>query len=210
MFGVAQHQNAAVRGAEDLFGHLQQFRSGLGHRAGRGSKGKSDRLLRVGVEDKEGLQLLGGRGVTILLVADHLAFAVTWDAMGIDGQHLGGEMTQGRPQLSEHDLNGLGFGHAVGIEQIMNGPITGHEGQSVGDFKALLAEGAFLALAGQAQGRFMNQLEGQAGLHRGGVAAAPITEKIPAAQAQVLGHEQPDAHPVTGDFVAKQLAHRAL
>ena len=71
-------------------------------------------------------------------------------------------------------------------------------------------EGAFLALAGQAQGRFMNQLEGQAGLHRGGVAAAPITEKIPAAQAQVLGHEQPDAHPVTGDFVAKQLAHRAL
>lgn len=112
--------------------------------------------------------------------------------------------------LAEHHLNGLGFGQGMGIEQIMDGPITGDKGQTVGHFKTLLAEGALLALPGEAQGGFVDQLQGEARFDFGGVFAGPSAQQVPGAQAQMFGDEQPDADEIAQDLVAQQLSEGPL
>lgn len=144
--------------------------------------------------------------MTAFLASDHLAFTVALNAMRINGENLTWVVSQGVAQLAEHDLNGLCFGYGMGIEQIMNRPITGDERQAVGYFKALLTEGALLAQAGDAQGGFMDQLQGQARFDFVRVLTGPSPQQVPGSQAQMLGDQQPDADKVAQDFVAEQLS----
>jgi len=102
--------------------------------------------------------------------------------MGIECQEVAGEMATGPPQFAQSDLELLGLLHGMGTEQLMDRLIGGHKGQAVGEFKALLAEGASLANAGDTERGFMDQLEGQARFDRGGGAARPAPEQIPGAQ----------------------------
>ena len=88
----------------------------------------------------------------------------------------------------------------------MNCPITGDKGQAVGHFKALLAEGAFMALASDAQGGFVDQLQGETRFDFGSVFTGPSPQQVPGSQAQMLGDQQPDADEVAQYLVAEQLS----
>lgn len=64
----------------------------LGHGSGRGPGCEAHRLVRIGIEDKEGLGDFGGLGFMVLSMPAHLSLAVTAHAMGIDGQEVTAEM----------------------------------------------------------------------------------------------------------------------
>jgi hypothetical protein len=71
--------------------------------------------------------------------------------------------------------------------------------------RALGAEGR------SAQGGFMDQVEGQT---RGqaflGQLARPSPQQVPSAQAEVFGHQQPQAQQVARDFIGQELADASL
>ena len=85
--------------------------------------------------------------------------------MRIDGQKATDVMASGSPQQPEVELQGLGFGDAMGVKQIMHGLVGGDEGKPVDQFKAFLGEAALLPCAWHAQGGLMHHLQGQARVH---------------------------------------------
>ena len=67
-----------------------------------------------------------------------------------------------------------------------------------------------MADAGQTQGGFMHQLQGQTRFDLFGGRLGPAAQQVPGSQAQVLGHQQPDADLIAGDFVGQQLTDLPL
>ena len=127
--------------------------------------------------------------------------------MRINGQQLALEVMAGPADLSQGDLQGLGFGDGVRVEQFVNGGVAGHKGQAVGDLEPFLAERAPLTQALMAQGGFVHQLQRQAREDRRAGLAGPAAEQVPHTQAQVLGDQEPGTHLVASDFLGQQLAH---
>ena len=138
-------------------------------------------------------------------MAAHLALGAALDAMGVQHQQLSAEMAAGPAQFAQGELQALRSGDGAGIEQLMNGLVTGDEGQPVGHFKAFLAEGASAAQIAVTQGRFVDDLQGQSWCQFLRAGLGPAAEQVPGSQAQVFGHQQPDADLVAGDLVGQQL-----
>jgi len=167
-------------------------------------------LLGVGIKGEESLHLLDGRGLGVLLTSGHSSFAEAGDAMWINGQNLSGVMTQGVAQFSQGQLGGVCFPDGTRIEQMVYGRITGHKGQPIGHFKALLTEAAIVAFSSNAQSGFVDQLHGHPGFDITTVFAGPAAQQVPGAQAQMFGNQEPDTDEVAGDFIAEQLADLPL
>jgi len=64
----------------------------LGNGPGRGPGREAHWLVRIGIEDKEGLGDRGGLGLIVLSMSSHLPFAVAAHALGIDGPEVAAEM----------------------------------------------------------------------------------------------------------------------
>ena len=90
---IRQDQGLTGLGSQDLFGQGEQLDGRRGRRAGRGGGGEADRLMRVRVEGEEGRGHLERLGFMVVAIPAHLAFAVTAQAMGIDGQSAAGGPT---------------------------------------------------------------------------------------------------------------------
>jgi len=123
--------------------------------------------------------------------------------MRINGQDLSRIMAQDLTELSKHQLDSLCVGDAMGIEQMVHGRVTDHEGQSVSHFEAPLTERSFVAFARNAEGSLVNQLQGHPGFYMTGRFAGPVGEQVPGAQAQVFGHKEPGTHEVAGNLVTQ-------
>jgi hypothetical protein len=117
----------------------------LGNGPGRGPGREAHRLVRIGIEDKEGLSDFGGLGIVLLAMSAHLPFAVAAHAMGIDGEEFAAEMPGSASELSQRDLQLLRLIDAVSPQELMNGHIADHKRQAIEQFKALLAQSAWLA-----------------------------------------------------------------
>jgi hypothetical protein len=87
-------------------------------------------------------------------------------------------VTTGAAHATQGDLEVLGFGDGVCVQEVMDGRVADEEGQPVGQLKAALAEGAVAALAVVAEGRFVEQLKGDPGFHALRGLAGPATEQI--------------------------------
>lgn len=91
----------------------------------------------------------------------------------------------------------------MGIQQFVDGGIGRDEGQAIGQFKALLSEGAFVTVGAKAKSGFVDKMQGQAGLDGIAGLATPQTEQIPNTQAQKFRNEQPNTHLIARDFVGQ-------
>jgi len=182
----------------------------LGDRAGRGAEGDGHGLLGLYIKTEEGLEGFDGLFRYLVAMAAGLAFGVGAQVVGVDGQQIALEVAAGPSQHAQGGLEGLGALDGQRGEQVVDGLVGGHERQAVGQFEALLAERGSGAHAGQAQGRFVEDLQGQARLDPGAGAVQPGAKHIERPQSQVLGHEQPDADHRPRDLVGQQLAHAAL
>jgi hypothetical protein len=138
----------------------------------------------------------------------HLPFGGTLDAVRVQDQEASAEMAAGPAQFAQGDLQALRVGHGAGGEQIVNGLITGDEGQTVGHFEAFLAEGAATAQIAVAQGGLVDDLERQSRSQLLGL--GPTAEQLPGSQAQMFGQQQPDANLIAGDAVGQQLTDAPL
>ena len=95
-------------------------------------------------------------------------------------------------------------------QQGVNGHVAGHEGKSVGQLEAALAERALLPQARGTEGRLVDHLQRQTRFDALGRLTAPTAEQVPCAQPQVFGNQQPQAHQVAGDLVGQELPHAAF
>ena len=88
----------------------------------------------------------------------------------------------------------------------MDSHVGGHEGQAISQLEAAVLQGLAFADACQAQGRFMDQLQGQPGFDAGAGLPRPAAEKIPGSEPEVLGNEEPQANQIACDAVGQGLA----
>ena len=167
--------------------------------------------MGLGVEEEEHLGLFDRRLPGRRTVFDHVPPGKTLPPVGIEHQELAGEMTAGPAQLAQGHLELLGLGHGMRLEQVVEAAIAGEKGQAVGQFEAVVAQGAVGAQGGTAQGGLMHALEGHPGrqFQERGV-LAPLAEQLPGAQAQMLGQEQPDSEQAAADFIGEALADLAF
>ena len=71
---------------EEMAGSSKECRGGLGNGPGRCPGREAHRLVRIGIEDKEGVSDLGGLGIILLAMPAPLPFAGAAPARWIDGQ----------------------------------------------------------------------------------------------------------------------------
>ena len=83
--------------------------------------------------------------------------------------------------------------YGTGREKIVDGHIGGKEREAVGQFKNVLVQAAAQAQAGDAECRFMDELQSQSRLHVFGPFSRPIAYQVPRPQPQQFGGEQPHA-----------------
>ena len=81
----------------------------------------------VGIEGKEGLGHFHGAVRGGAATATQLAFGGTRYAVRVDGQALRAEVAGGAAELSQSDLQLLGIGDGVGVEQVMDGGVGSHK-----------------------------------------------------------------------------------
>ncbi len=163
--------------------------------------------MGIGVDGEEGLGHFRRFRMIVVALATHLSFAVAGDSMGIDGQESSGKVTGRTAEVAEGQLEALSIGNGVFGEQLMDGAITGQEGQAVEEFKAALAQGALPTNAGEAQRGFVHQLHRQARFHAIGGPVGPGAQEVPGAQAKVLGNQPPQADEIAADLVGQQLTN---
>ena len=210
VFGIRQDQRLRWLRIQDLGRQAQQFDAGRGDRAGGGGRGEAHRLMGVAVEHEKGRRSFDRPRMLVPAITPHLPFAVASDAMGIDGQYLSCEMTQGPPQLAQGHLQSLRLLDGSRGQQLMDGDIGRQPRQAVDQFEAVLTEGPFLAHAGRTQGGFVDQLQGQPRFGPRRLPAGPTAQQIPGAQPQMFGNQQPQPDQITGDLVGQQLPHAAF
>ena len=182
MVCIGHNERSMVVRLEDMAGSIKECRCGLGNGPGRGPGREAHRLVRIGIEDKEGVSDLGGLGIILLAMPAHLPFAVAVHAMGIDGQECAAEMPRSASEPSQRDLQCLRFSDGVSPQELMNGHIGYYKRQSIEQFKAFLAQSALLAQTGHAQSRLVDQLERHARLQTWGGVARPTAQEIPGTQ----------------------------
>lgn len=207
MFLVREHEGVAGGRFYDGGGHVEEKPCAFGSGLGRGPDGEGQGLPGVGIEAEEGLDGFDGAFVRIMPVASGLAFGIAAHGVGVDGQQISGIVSAGPAQAAQGELEGLGLLDGMRLEQLMNGLVAGDEGQAVGELESFLAERASPAYAAGAQGGFVDQLEGQARGHLRAVPCAPSLEKVPRAQAQMFGDQEPNPHHGSRNLVGQKRAH---
>ena len=208
---VGDDERLTRLGPEDTLDHVDQFRRCVDDTACGGSCGKTQRLVRIGVEDPECLGHLGWFFSAFLDALSHPAFTVAADTMWIDGKEFPSKIPARKTNLSQRHLQPYTFCHRSVCEQEMNGLIGGHEGQSVGQFKSTASMKRPIGPdAGRADGRFVDHLQGHSRLDSFGRLARPATQQVPGSQAQMFGQQQPDASQVSADLVRHELPYPAL
>ncbi len=85
-------------------------------------------LMGLGVEQKEVLHVFDRRSAGGRPALDHVALGTTGQPMGIQGEHLSGEVAAGPPQLTQPHLKLAGLLAGVCVEQIVDGAVGGQEG----------------------------------------------------------------------------------
>ncbi len=108
-------------------------------------------------------------------------------------------------RLAQGDLQMLRLLDSVAVEHPVNGLIAGDKRQTVGGLKSFLRQRASLPVRAQAHGRLVDHMQGQARLQLPSRLAGPAQEQVPSAQAQMPGHQQPDADLISGNLVGEQL-----
>ncbi len=199
VLGVGQNQGARLArrvagrtaGREDFGRQLQQLRGGLRDGAGRGAGQESDGLAGVGIEGEEGLGHVDGASLAVLFVPAHLTFAVAVQAVRVDDEDASAKVVAGATELAEGDLQLMGVGDGMTVEEEVDGDIGGDKGKSIGQFEAALPQAASFADAGDAEGGFVDQLQGESRFDAGAGASGPAAEEIPSAEAEMFGDEQP-------------------
>ena len=124
---------------EDLLGQTEQLLGGRAQAARTAGVGQAKGLARVGIQEEEGLGLLGGGLRRAGTALHHVAFGVADQPMRIQCQHLAGEVAAGPAQFAQTDLELLGLRDGVGFQQVMHGLIGGQPRQAIGEFKAPVA-----------------------------------------------------------------------
>jgi len=155
---VSEDEALLRTGLEDILSHLEDIGGGLRHRSGSGSDGKADGLMGIGIQTEEGLDDLNGFGLLMVSEATGLTLGETLDAMRIDGKDLSLEVATGSAESAEGNLEFLSILNGVGREQVVNGPISGHKGKPIGQFKALLAQSSGLSKIADTKGRLIDKL----------------------------------------------------
>ena len=173
VFAVGQQQRLSLVGLQDLRHHPQQLGRSLRDGFGGAAEGEGDGLMGLGVETKEGLQRFDSLLIRLMPVAAHLPLGVAAQVVGVDRQQLSPEVSAGAPQAAQGHLQLLAALDGLGLQEVVDGLITGDERQAVSDLEAFLAEAVVVAHPGHAQGRFMDQLQSQTGLDGGAGPAAP-------------------------------------
>ena len=119
--------------------------------------------MGFGVEAEEGCRDLMGAGSGFALVARHLSFARTGQAMRIDGEQAALKVTAGTAQAPQGELKFFGLLNGMSQKQIVNALIGSDKGEAVEKFEALLAEGSGGTNVHNSQSGFVNELHGHAG-----------------------------------------------
>jgi hypothetical protein len=144
--------------------------------------------------------------MAVLFVPAHLAFAVAVQAVGIDDEHASAKVVAGATEFAEGDLQLMGVGDGMGVEEKMDGDIGGDKGKSIGQFEAALPQAAAFADAGDAEGGLVDQLQGESRLDASAGPSGPAAEEVPSAEAKMFGDEQPQADEVAAETVGEGLA----
>lgn len=119
--------------------------------------------MGLGVEAEEGCRDLVGAGSGFALVAWHLPFARTGQAMRVDGEQATLKMAAGTAEAAQGELKFFRVLNGMGQKQIVNTLIGNDEGEAVEKFKAFLAESSGGTDVHHSQGGFVNELDGHAG-----------------------------------------------
>jgi hypothetical protein len=80
----------------------------------------------------------------------------------VHGQDAALEVLAGPAQLAQSDWPWLRLLNGMGLEQIMDGLVGGNKGPTVGQLEPFLRERAAMPKGTEAQGRFLDQMQGQA------------------------------------------------
>ena len=143
---------------EDSLCHLQQSWRCLGNGWAGSGKREAQGLTGVGIEAEESLAHLQGFAFGAVPALAHLSFAVTANAMRVEGEQLPCEMAIGSADTSQSDLEVLSVGDCVGGEKAVNSRATDDKGQAIGQLEASLAQRTELSSRMMTQGCFVNKL----------------------------------------------------
>lgn len=209
---IGHDQRAGLkRRGKNLLSHLEELAGGQRDGLGAAGVSEANRLASFGVQQEKGLGLFARGLVGGGTALDHVALGVTDLAMGIQGEQLAREVAAGAPEFAEADLELVGLLDGVGLEQVVHGAIGGKKREAIGQFKALVAEGAMIAQGRPAEGRFVNQMQRQTwGQSARAQVTGPGAQQVPSAQAQMLGDKQPQSEQVAGDFISQELPNLAF
>ena len=177
--------------------------------AGAAGIDQANGLPALDIEQEEGLGLFGGPLLGAGAALHQVAFGKADEAMGVQREGWAGEVTAGPAQLAQADLQALRLGDGVSFQQVMQGAVGGQPGPPIEQFKALVAQGTVGPHGAPAEGRFMDQVEGQA-WGQGFFGAGPGAQQIPGAQAQVFGDEPPETQQAAGDLIGQCLTDLAF
>jgi hypothetical protein len=164
---------------EESTSSIQEFRRGVGNgpRSCRGREAHG--LVRLGVEDTEGVSDRSGLGIIIRAMPAHLTRAVAAHAMGIDGQECAAEMPRSASEQSQRDVQRVRCSDGVSPQELMNRPIAHDKRQSIEQCTAFVAQGALWAYTGNAQRRLVDQWERHAWRQPWGGVSSPTAQEIP-------------------------------
>jgi hypothetical protein len=166
--------------------------------------------MGIDIENKEDLGDFGGLVGSTWAMAAHLAFALAPYAMRIESQNATGKMVTGETHFGQSDLEILGIGDGMFVQEFVHSDITGQKGKPIGQFEALLAQGAALTDAGGTKGRLMHELQGEPRLDAFAGLSRPALQQVPGSQAEMFGDQEPETDQVAADLVGQELAQAAF
>jgi len=77
------------------------------------------------------------------------------------------------------------------------------KGSPIEYFKTLMGEATLLTNASDAEGCFMDHLQGNSGFDAGGGLSAPSDQEVPGTEPKVLWHQEPQAQQITRHLVGQ-------
>ena len=119
--------------------------------------------MGLGVEAEEGCRDLVRAGSRFALVAGHLPFAGTGQAVRVDGEQVTLKVTAGTAQAPQGELKFFCVLNGMGQEQVVNALIGSNKGEAVEKFEALLAESSGGTSVDHSQSGFVDELHSHAG-----------------------------------------------
>jgi hypothetical protein len=210
VFIVGGHQYARSDGIEDAGGQLQEIGCGLVDRACGGADRATEGLLCITIQTEKHLHRFGGLGAFIHLPQADVPAGVAARPMGVDEQEFFHIIPRNAADLAQGHLELPGLRDRVAVEQVVHRRIRGQEGKSVEHLETAEGDTSAFAEAPQAQGRFVNQLQGQSRLDPVAGLSRPPAQQIPGAQTEVFRNQQPQARRGITDLVGESLSYPAF